>query len=167
MNKKEKKLSRLSKIGDRELDIVEGESAYGGIRPPFTKRGRIRNQVLQNKQDTNTRRILGLPIRDTLYSKRKPGEGQLAKGLTTIEKVREEYKELWEVYEHIYYRVALKAWLYHSESRNRNNNPPFTFSNYENHMEAWLFIEQIELGMINCEGIGTKEEVIEFLRNWR
>ena len=85
---------------------------------------------------------------------------------TTIESVREGYKLLYKK-SNIYTKIALKAWLNHSESRHRNNNPPYTFENYDRHMNYYFYIEQIELGMINCDDIGGKEFAINYLNENR
>jgi hypothetical protein len=86
------------------------------------------------------------------------------RGLTTIEEVNEFLKEYYEK-AHIWNKIQMKAWAYHSNSRDRNSNPPFTFDNYVNHMNERYYLEQIEFGMIECDDIGGKEAAIKFLQD--
>jgi hypothetical protein len=83
-------------------------------------------------------------------------------GLTTIEEARRQYEKM-NTYGSLYARVILKCWINHSESRNRNNNPPFTYENYQHHMRIVDCVEQIKLNMIDVEDLGGKEQVITML----
>ena len=54
-------------------------------------------------------------------------------GLTTIEEARKEFNQSYENCNKMT-KIMLKCWLNHAESRNRNNNKPFTFDNYTEKM---------------------------------
>lgn len=85
-------------------------------------------------------------------------------GLTNIEDVRNTLKTSYECC-HIMTKIMLKAWSFHSESRHKNGNQPFTFDNYTHHMRDKDYLEQVELNIIDCEDIGGKEETIKYLRS--
>ncbi|MEC4565380.1 hypothetical protein L8C07_05435 [Paenibacillus sp. CMAA1739] len=84
-------------------------------------------------------------------------------GLTTIKSVRNDYREAYNGCSWLT-KVVLKCWLSHSESRNKNNNYPFSFENYTNHLSVRDYIEQIELDMIDCEDIGGKDTILAKLK---
>jgi hypothetical protein len=85
-------------------------------------------------------------------------------GITTITEVKEFLEEHYDK-ANIWNKIQMKAWSYHSVSRTINNNPPFTFNNYTHHMNEKYYIEQINLGMIECDDIGGKESAIKFLED--
>jgi len=86
-------------------------------------------------------------------------------GLTTIEEVR-------KIFNNDYNgcclttKLQLKAWLYHSESRNKNGNKPFEFYNYTEKMNDKYYLEQVKLNIIDCSDLGGKELVENHLL-WR
>lgn len=82
-------------------------------------------------------------------------------GVTSIEEVRKSYEEMLN-YEPIslYEIVELRAWLAHSESRHRNKNKPFSYSNYTRHMSVDFYIEQVKLGIVDVSDLGGKEAVL-------
>lgn len=84
-------------------------------------------------------------------------------GLDNIENVRKVYSQS---YDNSFWltKVMLKCWLNHSESRNKNNNSPFTFDNYINHQDELGYIEQINLNIIDVSDLGTKEHVINMIK---
>lgn len=87
-------------------------------------------------------------------------------GLTTIEQVRLDFEYKYnshKEYGNWWLMLVLKCWQYHSESRHRNGNPPFSFRNYENHMYEQLVLEQVKYDMIDCTDLGGKEAVINRL----
>lgn len=86
-------------------------------------------------------------------------------GLTTIEDARMRFKRDYDIC-HTLTKLELKCWINHSESRHRNNNPPFTFNNYIRHMGIREVLEQVELDMINCDDLGGKDTIIEFLKKY-
>lgn len=83
-------------------------------------------------------------------------------GLTTIEQVREEYFDCYDDGD-LLDKIQMKCWLNHSESRHKNNNKPFTFSNYINHMRISDYSQQVQLGMINVDDLGGKDRVLALL----
>jgi hypothetical protein len=85
-------------------------------------------------------------------------------GITLIENVRDQFKKSYEG-SHTLTKIMLKAWMNHSESRTKNNNPPFTFNNYVNHMSEVDYLEQVKLNIINVDDLGGKEEVIKYLED--
>ncbi|MCK9198678.1 MAG: hypothetical protein M0P49_03655 [Bacilli bacterium] len=80
----------------------------------------------------------------------------------TIEEVREEYNLSYERC-NLNRKLMLKAWLYHSESRAKNNHPPFTLNNYSTAMRDQDILDQVKINMIDCSDLGGKAEVIEYL----
>jgi hypothetical protein len=84
-------------------------------------------------------------------------------GYTTIEEVKEIYDRLYNSRINLYSKIELKAWLYHSESRVRNNHPPFDLNIYSHTMRALDLLDQVKVDMIDCSDLGGKEAVIEFL----
>ena len=83
-------------------------------------------------------------------------------GLTTIEEVRKEYNRSYDRC-NLNRKIMLKAWLYHSESRVKNNHHPFTLCVYSNTMEDQYLLEQVKFNMIDCSDLGGKAEIIEYL----
>lgn len=63
-------------------------------------------------------------------------------------------------------KIQCKCWVYHSESRIKNNNEPFTFSNYIHRLGKDFYLEYIGFGFIDCDDIGGKEKAIEVVENW-
>ena len=80
----------------------------------------------------------------------------------TIAEVREEYNKLYDK-SNLNRKLMLKAWLYHSESRVKNNHSPFTFHNYSLAMRYIDLLNQVKLDIIDCSDIGGKEEIIAYL----
>ncbi|MFB5759042.1 hypothetical protein [Paenibacillus medicaginis] len=87
-------------------------------------------------------------------------------GLTTIDEARRFFEDFYDD-ANILKKVELKCWINHSESRNKNNNIPFTYYNYINHMSVTDYIHQINLRMINVDDLGRKEFVVNELLNGR
>lgn len=85
----------------------------------------------------------------------------------TIQSVREEFEQM-NNGRHIndMTKIKLKCWLYHSESRNKNGNPPFLFSNYVHALGKQTYLEYIQFGLINCDDLGGKEKAKEVVENW-
>lgn len=86
-------------------------------------------------------------------------------GLTTIEEVREEYDSMYNIVNDLY-KVKLKAWLHHSESRHKNGNKPFTFQNHSYKMPVSFYCDLISLDVIDVSDIGSKESIEEKLKRW-
>ncbi|PLS19001.1 hypothetical protein CVD28_00950 [Bacillus sp. M6-12] len=85
----------------------------------------------------------------------------------TIESVRESYQEMYnEGRINDMTKIKLKCWLYHSESRNKNGNPPFLFENYVHALGKETYLDYIKFGLINCDDIGGKEKANEIVMNW-
>lgn len=81
---------------------------------------------------------------------------------TTIEKVRETYEEHYK-FAGIFTKVQLKCWLHYAESRHKNNNLPFRFTDYCNVMNTHSYIEQVYYDVIDCSDLGGKNSVLQFL----
>ncbi|MCK9308819.1 MAG: hypothetical protein M0P99_00930 [Candidatus Cloacimonetes bacterium] len=80
----------------------------------------------------------------------------------TIEEVREEYNKLYDK-SNLNRKLMLKAWLYHSESRVKNNHSPFTLQNYSHAMRDIDLLDQVKIDILDCSDIGGKEEIIAYL----
>lgn len=63
-------------------------------------------------------------------------------------------------------KIEVKCWVYHSESRVRNGNEPFTFENYSHCLGATVPIDYIKYDLINVEDLGGKENAIEIVKRW-
>lgn len=83
---------------------------------------------------------------------------------TTIERVRDSFDAIYPI-ANLYTKIALRAWLHYSESRYRNNHHPLTFSNYQNVMNPYEYLKQVEVDVFDCSDLGGKEKVIEFLKS--
>lgn len=62
--------------------------------------------------------------------------------------------------------IKVKCWLYHSESRHKNGNEPFSFDNYVHHLGKETYLSHIEFDMIDCSDIGGKKRAIEIVNRW-
>lgn len=62
--------------------------------------------------------------------------------------------------------IKTKCWVYHSESRIKNGNPPFSFSEFNHRAEKGLYLDYINLNLIDCLDIGGREVAITSVHNW-
>lgn len=62
-------------------------------------------------------------------------------------------------------KIELKSWSYHSESSNQNGNYPLPFGDYVSNMKEVDYLKQVKLDLLNCEDLGGKQKVIEYLTN--
>lgn len=85
----------------------------------------------------------------------------------TIQSVREDFEQMYnERRINDMTKIKLKCWLYHSESRNKNGNPPFLFDNYVHALGKETYLDYIKFGLIDCEDLGGKEKAREVVENW-
>lgn len=85
----------------------------------------------------------------------------------SIEEVRKEVEEMYNGRRiHPMEKIRLKAWLYHSESRHKNGNPPFQYDHYTHAVGKQLYLEYIQFGLIDCEDLGGKEKANEIVNNY-
>jgi hypothetical protein len=63
-------------------------------------------------------------------------------------------------------KIKIKCWLYHSESRTKNNNEPFTFDNYSHALGKQTYLDYIKFNLIDCNEIGGNEKAIQVVENW-
>lgn len=84
----------------------------------------------------------------------------------TIEQVREQFQTMYSKRNNDMGKIRLKAWLYHSESRHKNGNPPFTFSNYTHADDKHMYLDHIRFDLIDCTDIGGKEKAAETVEKW-
>lgn len=84
----------------------------------------------------------------------------------TIEKVRTQFAEFYSERNNDMEKIKLKAWLYHSESRHKNGNPPFEYRNYTHADIKSTYLDYIRFDLIDCEDIGGKEKAIEIVERW-
>lgn len=89
-----------------------------------------------------------------------------AKEELTIEKVRKQFKDAYNKRNNAMGKIRLKAWLYHAESRHRNGNPPFSFSNYTHADDKHMYLDYIRFDLIDCSDIGGKEKANEVVEKW-
>ena len=83
-----------------------------------------------------------------------------------IEKVRKEAEEMLLERLHDYSKIEVKCWVYHSESRIRNGNEPFTFENYSYCLGKDVPLDYIKWDLIDVSDIGGKEKAIEVVIRW-
>lgn len=60
-------------------------------------------------------------------------------------------------------KIKLKCWIYHSESRVKNGNEPFPFTNS---LGKDFYIEYVNAGFIDCSDIGGRDKAIEAINIW-
>ena len=85
----------------------------------------------------------------------------------TIETVREKYEEMYNIRKaNPIYKLELKAWLYHSESRHKNGNPPFRFEHYTHALGKQTLLDYIEFNLIDCDDLGGKEKAKQIVINY-
>lgn len=63
-------------------------------------------------------------------------------------------------------KIKIRCWLYHSESRAKNCNEPFTFKNYARSLGKKDYLDYIHYGLIDCQDIGGKEKAIQVVERW-
>ncbi|WP_280771992.1 hypothetical protein [Salipaludibacillus daqingensis] len=83
-------------------------------------------------------------------------------GWTTIEEVRATIEKTYELCQ-TRTKIELKSWSYHSESSHQNGDYPIAFGDYVNKMKDIDYLRQVKLNLFDCEDIGGKEKVIEYL----
>lgn len=88
---------------------------------------------------------------------------QYDSGITTIDKAREELARLQDSKMSSRMLLAARCWEYHSESRNKNGNKPFTFQNYLMHIRNIEIMEHVKYDLIKYDDVGNKECVIDSL----
>lgn len=84
----------------------------------------------------------------------------------TIEEVRQQAEEMLSRRMNDYSKIEVKCWVYHSESRVRNGNPPFTFKNYSHCLGKDVPLDYIKWDLIDVSDIGGKEKAIEVVNRW-
>lgn len=83
-----------------------------------------------------------------------------------LEEVYKQAEELLNERHHPMTKIEIKCWVYHSESRVRNNNEPFTFNNYTHCLDMHTYMTYINSGLIDCSDIGGKEEAQKVVQQW-
>lgn len=84
----------------------------------------------------------------------------------SIEKVRQQAEEMLSHRMNDYSKIKVKCWAYHSESRIRNGNEPFTFENYSHCLGKDVPLDYIKWDLIDVSDIGGKEKAIEVVNRW-
>ena len=84
----------------------------------------------------------------------------------TIEEVHNHAEEMLSHRTHDYGKIEIKCWVYHSESRVKNGNPPFTFANYSRCLGKDVPLDYIKWGLIDVSDIGGKEKATEIVNRW-
>jgi len=97
---------------------------------------------------------------DVLYGEKQKAE-------LNIETVRADVEKMYKRAKiNDMFRIRLKAWLYHSESRNKNNNPPFEFQTFVRAMGLREYSQYVTLGLIDCDDVGGKESALKTIAKW-
>ena len=65
-----------------------------------------------------------------------------------------------------YSKILVKCWVYHCESRMRNNNPPYTYTQYITALPSSVPMDYVQYDLIDYSDIGTKEEVLGIIQKW-
>ena len=63
-------------------------------------------------------------------------------------------------------KIEVKCWLYHSESRIKNGNEPFTFDNYSHCLGVAVLLDHIKFDLIDVTDLGGKDKAIEIVKRW-
>ena len=84
----------------------------------------------------------------------------------SIEEVRQQAEKMLSRRMNDYSKIEVKCWVYHSESRVRNGNEPFTFSNYSHCLGKDVPLDYIKWDLIDVSDIGGKEKAIEVVNRW-
>lgn len=63
-------------------------------------------------------------------------------------------------------KLKIKCWQWHSKSRLKNGNEPFTFNEYSHVLGKQTYLDYIEIGLIDCNDIGGKDKAIEAVNHW-
>lgn len=63
-------------------------------------------------------------------------------------------------------KIEVKCWVYHSESRIKNNNEPFRFDDYSHCLGKQTYLDYIKYNLIDCSDIGGKENAINTVEKW-
>lgn len=89
-------------------------------------------------------------------------------GKLTIEDVRKDVEKLLAASNRVndMTKIRAKCWLYHSESRTKNGNQPFTFNTYTHHLNKQIYLCYIEHDLIDCTDLGGKEKAIKIVEKW-
>ncbi|MCE7792265.1 hypothetical protein K8O68_07470 [Salipaludibacillus sp. CUR1] len=83
-------------------------------------------------------------------------------GWTTIEEVRGTVDNTYSRCQ-LRTKIELKSWLYHSEKCHEEGAYPLPFMDYVSRMSDKDYLEQVKLDEINCEDLGGKGQVIDYL----
>lgn len=63
-------------------------------------------------------------------------------------------------------KIQCKCWTSHSESRVKNGNKPFEFSNFIHGLGKDFYLDYIKLDLIDCDDLGGKEKAIAVVGHW-
>lgn len=63
-------------------------------------------------------------------------------------------------------KIKAKCWAYHSQSRIKNGNEPFSFDIYSRVIDAQSILSYIEYDNIEVDDLGGKAEVISAVKKW-
>lgn len=63
-------------------------------------------------------------------------------------------------------KIEAKCWLYHSKSRLKNGNQPFTFQNYSRNLGHHVPLEYIKYGLIDVSDLGGQEMATNIVKKW-
>lgn len=97
---------------------------------------------------------------DVLYGEKQKAE-------LNIETVRADFEKMYKRAKiNDMFRIRLKAWLYHSESRHKNNNPPFDLEIFVRRMGLKEYSYYVNYGLIDCEDVGGKELALRTIAKW-
>ena len=84
----------------------------------------------------------------------------------TVEDVYEAEKRLLSRRLNDMAKIQVKCWVYHSVSRIKNGNEPFTLDNFNYKLGMGTFLDYINSDLINCEDLGGKEKACKIVQDW-
>ena len=84
----------------------------------------------------------------------------------TLDKVHETVNNMLSRRTNDMTKIQCKCWVYHSESRVKNGNEPFEFSNYIHGLGKDFYLDYIKHDLIDCGELGGKDKAIAVVERW-
>lgn len=84
----------------------------------------------------------------------------------TINEVDETVAKMLQSKTNTMMKIKIKCWEYHSKSRIKNGNEPYTFNEYNHAQGKQLYLDYIDYNFIDCDDIGGKDKAIEAVNHW-
>lgn len=84
----------------------------------------------------------------------------------TFEEVEETAKQMLYQRTNDMTKIKIKCWSYHSKSRIKNGNEPYSFVEFSHNLGKQTYLDYIEYNLIDCSDIGGKESAIQVIEIW-